>query len=139
MSSGMPSASPPKNSLSIAGLDSFDKVLKTFHLAKKELQEILSSFEMMDKLSLDVSTGIFGLKNPLTSKTNGHNFYVLLETSGSNTNHDEEKLNCFVEKAFASEIIEDGTMTSDPAKVKVSNSFSRDICQCFKTVSPYIF
>ncbi|OAD59077.1 D-2-hydroxyglutarate dehydrogenase, mitochondrial [Eufriesea mexicana] len=107
---------PAAINVAFLGLDNFDKVLETFHLAKKELGEILSSFEMMDKLSLDVSTEILGLKNPLTSNTSGHNFYVLMETSGSNVNHDEEKLNSFVEKAFANEFIEDGTMTSDPAK-----------------------
>lgn len=101
--------------------------MKAFHLAKKELGEILSSFEMMDKLSLDVSIEAFGLKSPLTTKIDGHDFYVLMETSGSNVNHDEEKLTSFVEKALADNIIEDGTLTSDPTKVKVSIFFSRDI------------
>ncbi|XP_076751629.1 D-2-hydroxyglutaric acid dehydrogenase isoform X1 [Xylocopa sonorina] len=100
------------------GLNSFEKVLRTFQLAKRELAEILSSFEMMDRLSLDVSTTTFGLKNPLTMKSDGHDYYILLETSGSNVNHDEEKLTSFVEKAMADDFIEDGTLTSDPAKVK---------------------
>lgn len=113
-----------KISLFIVGLNNFDKVLKAFRLAKKELGEILSSFEMMDKLSLDVSIETFGLKSPLTTKIDGHDFYVLMETSGSNINHDEEKLTSFVEKALADNIIEDGTLTSDPTKVKVSIFFS---------------
>ncbi|KAF3429149.1 hypothetical protein E2986_05180 [Frieseomelitta varia] len=106
------------NSSSIVGLNSFEKVLKAFRLAKSELAEILSSFEMMDKRSIDISFTTFGMKSPLTSKTDGHDFYVLLETSGSNVNHDEEKLGSFVEKALADDIIEDGTLTSDPTKVK---------------------
>lgn len=127
-----------KNSSSIVGLNSFDKVLKAFRLAKKELGEILSSFEMMDKLSLDVSIEAFGLKSPLTSRTDGHEFYVLMETSGSNASHDEEKLTSFVEKALADDIIEDGTLTSDPTKVKVSNcifylKFLETIPSCFFT------
>ncbi|XP_043803555.1 D-2-hydroxyglutarate dehydrogenase, mitochondrial [Apis laboriosa] len=109
---------PAAINVAFLGLNNFDKVLKAFRLAKKELGEILSSFEMMDKLSLDVSIEAFGLKNPLTTKINGHDFYVLLETSGSNVNHDEEKLTSFVEKALADNIIEDGTLTSDPTKVK---------------------
>lgn len=115
---------PYKISLFITGLNNFDKVLKAFRLAKKELGEILSSFEMMDKLSLDVSIETFGLKSPLTTKIDGHDFYVLMETSGSNVNHDEEKLTSFVEKALADDIIEDGTLTSDPTKIKVSIFFS---------------
>lgn len=125
-----------KNSSSIVGLNSFDKVLKAFRLAKKELGEILSSFELMDKLSLDVSIEAFGLKSPLTTRTDGHEFYVLMETSGSNASHDEEKLTSFVEKALADDIIEDGTLTSDPTKVKVSNyifylKFFETIPSCF--------
>ncbi|XP_050584117.1 D-2-hydroxyglutarate dehydrogenase, mitochondrial isoform X3 [Bombus affinis] len=109
---------PAAINVAFLGLNSFDKVLKAFRLAKKELGEILSSFEMMDKLSLDVSIEAFGQKSPLTSRTDGHEFYVLLETSGSNASHDEEKLASFVEKALADDIIEDGTLTSDPTKVK---------------------
>ncbi|XP_076177409.1 D-2-hydroxyglutaric acid dehydrogenase isoform X2 [Ptiloglossa arizonensis] len=109
---------PKAINVAFLGLDSFEKVLKTFQLAKRELGEILSSYEMMDKLSLDVSISQFNLKSPLTSKTDGHDFYILLETSGSNSSHDEEKLATFVEKALAEDMIEDGTLTSDPAKVK---------------------
>lgn len=108
-----------KNSLSFPGLSSFDKVLETLGLAKMELGEILSSFELMDKLALDVSTSLLDMKSPLAS--NGHEFYVLMETSGSNVNHDGEKLASFIEKALADDIIEDGTLTSDPAKVKVGS------------------
>ena len=109
---------PKAINVTFLGLKSFDQVLKAFRLAKKELGEILSSYEMMDKLSLDVSIQQFGLKNPLTSKSDGHEFYVLLETSGSNASHDEEKLASFVEKALSEGIVEDGTLTSDPAKIK---------------------
>ncbi|XP_012151768.1 D-2-hydroxyglutaric acid dehydrogenase isoform X2 [Megachile rotundata] len=109
---------PKAVNVTFLGLSSFDKVLKTFQLAKKELAEILSSYEVMDKLSLDVSVEQFALKNPLTSKDDGHEFYVLIETSGSNASHDEEKLSLFVEKALSDGIIEDGTLTSDPAKIK---------------------
>ena len=108
---------PKSINVAFLGLNSFDKVLKTYDLAKRELGEILSSCEMMDKLSLDVTIAA-GLKSPLTSKIDGHEFYVLLETSGSNAAHDEEKLASFVETALVEEVIEDGTLTSDPAKVK---------------------
>ncbi|XP_076244604.1 D-2-hydroxyglutaric acid dehydrogenase [Calliopsis andreniformis] len=109
---------PKAINVAFLGLSDFDKVLKAFRLAKNELGEILSSYEMMDRLSLDVSIGVFNMKSPLTSNPNGHEFYVLMETSGSNSSHDEEKLASFVEKALAEDIIEDGTLTSDPAKVK---------------------
>nr|XP_033341554.1 D-2-hydroxyglutarate dehydrogenase, mitochondrial [Megalopta genalis] len=109
---------PRSVNVAFLGLNSFDKVLKAFQLAKRELGEILSSYEMMDKLSLDVSMDAFDLKSPLISVPGGHEFYILLETSGSNVTHDEAKLASFVEKALADDVIEDGTLTSDPAKVK---------------------
>ncbi|XP_076636354.1 D-2-hydroxyglutaric acid dehydrogenase isoform X2 [Colletes latitarsis] len=109
---------PKAINIAFLGLDSFDKVLKTLKLAKSELGEILSSFEMMDKKCFDLPIKVHDLKNPLTTKPDGHDFYVLLETSGSNMAHDEEKLASFVEKALAEGMIEDGTLTSDPAKVK---------------------
>ncbi|XP_050448521.1 D-2-hydroxyglutarate dehydrogenase, mitochondrial [Cataglyphis hispanica] len=99
------------------GLASFDKVLETYYLAKRELGEILSSCEMMDRLALDVSINNLGMKNPLTSRENGHDFYMLIETSGSHLTHDEEKLSLFVEKAMNNDIIEDGTLTNEISKI----------------------
>ncbi|XP_053990173.1 D-2-hydroxyglutarate dehydrogenase, mitochondrial isoform X2 [Hylaeus volcanicus] len=109
---------PKATNVAFLGLRSFDHALKTFQLAKKELGEILSSFELMDRLSLNTSVQVYNMKSPLTSKPDGHDFYILLETSGSDANHDEEKLAAFVEKALADDMIEDGTLTSDPAKMK---------------------
>ncbi|XP_020293685.1 D-2-hydroxyglutarate dehydrogenase, mitochondrial [Pseudomyrmex gracilis] len=107
---------PKTVNVAFLGLESFDKVLKTYHLAKRELSEILSSCEMMDRLSMDVSVNNLDMKNPLTRK-NGHEFYMLIETSGSNVAHDEEKLSSFLEKAINDNIIEDGTLTNEPTKV----------------------
>jgi len=93
--------------------------LKTYHLAKRQLGEILSSCEMMDRLSMDVPLNNLGMKNPLTSRKDGHDFYVIIETSGSHLAHDEEKLSSFVEKAINDDIIEDGTLTNEITKVNV--------------------
>lgn len=87
-------------------------------LAKKELAEIISSCEMMDFLSVEASTKNLGIKSPLSDGQ--HDFYMLIETSGSNQAHDEEKLAGFVETALSRGLIADGTMSSDPAKIKVS-------------------
>ena len=48
---------------------------------------------------------------------------MLLETSGSSSYHDEEKLNDFLEKSFNSGVILDGTLTGEPSKIKVKISF----------------
>lgn len=99
---------------------SFDKVLETYHLAKRQLGEILSSCEMIDRLSLDVSINNLGMKNPL-SREDGHEFYMVIETSGSHLAHDEEKLSSFVEKAINDDMIEDGTLTNETTKLNVCN------------------
>lgn len=97
-------------------MESFDKVLETYQLAKRELAEILSSCEMMDHQSMCINTDLLNLKSPLANK---HKFYMVIETSGSYQIHDEEKLTSFVEKAMNKNFIEDGTLSGDPTKIKV--------------------
>lgn len=47
-------------------------------------------------------------------------FYLLIETSGSNAEHDEEKLNKYLEKYLSNGIVLDGTVTNEPGKIKVN-------------------
>ena len=47
-------------------------------------------------------------------------FYVLIETSGSNSAHDEEKLSHFLEHVMASNLVIEGTLASEDKKIKVS-------------------
>lgn len=106
---------PKAINVAFLGLDSFEKALQGLKLAKQELGEILSSYELMDELSMDVSVNLMGQKSPLSAN---HKFYVLIETAGSNMTHDEEKLNSFVEKAFADNIVQDGTLSAEPGKIQ---------------------
>lgn len=103
------------------GVNSFDKLLKTYRLAKAELAEILSSCEMIDRDSMAVCTDNLGLRNPISLNNDGYEFYMLIETAGSEARHDEEKLNAFLEKAMSQEIVEDGTIANEPTKIKVSS------------------
>lgn len=50
-------------------------------------------------------------------------FYVLIETLGSNSTHDEEKLNNFLEQAMTSGLVTDGTVATDHKKIKASHRF----------------
>ena len=52
-----------------------------------QLGEILSSCEFIDAGSMDCVTGNLGLKCPLAE----NNFYMLIETSGSNAEHGDNK------------------------------------------------
>lgn len=92
--------------------------METFKLARKELGEILSSFELIDALSLDIVTGYYNLKSPVAD----YPFYILVETQGSNPVHDEDKMTKFLKKALENKIVEDGTVTNEDSKMKVTIS-----------------
>ena len=97
------------------GLQSFDKVQQAFKEAKGQLGEILSAFELMDGQSQDFVHNVTSNKYPLEER---HPFYCLIETSGSNTEHDSEKLTAFLESVMESEIVSDGVLAQDATQVK---------------------
>ncbi|RZF38635.1 hypothetical protein LSTR_LSTR014480, partial [Laodelphax striatellus] len=95
--------------------DSFKNVLNILQLAKSCLSEILSSCEMIDDPSISAVIRNLGVNSPIGQFP----FYVLIETSGSHTAHDEEKLNAFLEKAMAESYVLDGTVTNEPSRMQV--------------------
>ncbi|KAK9249312.1 hypothetical protein V1506DRAFT_525557 [Lipomyces tetrasporus] len=97
------------------GLESYDKVQQAFVKAKGELSEILSAFEFMDRASQDHVARFTELRRPLDEP---HNFYVLVETSGSNLAHDEEKLQTYLEGLMESDVISDGVLAQDETQAK---------------------
>ena len=92
------------------GLESYEKVLEAFKEAKKQLGEILSAFELMDAESQKFVYKKTGNKYPLEGK---HPFYCVVETSGSNSEHDNEKLETFLEHVMSEEIVADGVVAQD--------------------------
>ena len=104
-----PQQSPAVN-VAYFGLESYEKVQQAFVEAKKKLGEILSAFELMDSSSQKIFSSVSGTKLPLEGE---HPFYVLIETRGSNMDHDGEKLEAFLEHVMGSEIVSDGVMAQD--------------------------
>lgn len=98
-----------------SGLPSFESVLKVLKQAKRELGEVLASCELIDESTLHVCTENLKLKSPLPE----YPFYMLIETHGSNNDHDQEKLNTFLEEVMASGLVLNGTVTNEPNKMKV--------------------
>ncbi|KAJ2938223.1 hypothetical protein O0L34_g17560 [Tuta absoluta] len=96
------------------GIESFENVLNLYKSAKSSLGEILSAFEMMDRNS--ISRTVKNMK--LTSPIPEYPFYVLVETNGSDAEHDNEKLTRFLSKEMNSKLISNGTVTSEPSKVQ---------------------
>ncbi|KAK8209064.1 D-lactate ferricytochrome c oxidoreductase [Zalaria obscura] len=105
------------NALNVAyfGLESFEKVQEAFREAKNQLGEILSAFELMDGRSQKLYNTASGNRLPLEGE---HPFYCLIETSGSNTEHDQEKLEAFLEHVMGEEIVSDGVVAQDQTQIK---------------------
>ena len=97
------------------GLASYEHVLKAFKEAKIQLGEILSAFELMDGRTQALVHKHTGNKKPLEGE---YPFYCLIETSGSNTEHDNEKLEKFLEHVMGEEIVADGVLAQDETQVK---------------------
>ncbi|XP_022090093.1 D-2-hydroxyglutarate dehydrogenase, mitochondrial-like [Acanthaster planci] len=107
---------PQSVNVALFGCESFSKVLDTFKESKSQLVEILSAFEFMDQTTLSYVTKYLGLRNPLNRE---YPFYILIETSGSNGSHDEEKLNQFLEHIMSTELVIDGTVATDSTKIQM--------------------
>ncbi|KAL9083885.1 MAG: hypothetical protein Q9165_008355 [Trypethelium subeluteriae] len=104
----------PAINVAYFGLDSFEKVQTAFREAKGHLSEILSAFELMDGRSQNLVTKASGRKLPLEGE---HPFYCLVETSGSNSDHDNEKLEAFLDHVMGEEIVSDGVVAQDQTQV----------------------
>ncbi|KYQ89289.1 putative actin interacting protein [Tieghemostelium lacteum] len=104
---------PPKpTSVNVALLacDSFSSVKKLLIQAKTKLGDILSAFEFMDRGCIDLVLRHQPLQEPFSEKPK---FYILLETSGFNETHDQEKLNEFLEYIMEQGLTVDGTVATD--------------------------
>lgn len=102
--------------VALLGLDSYDQVQAAFKRSKDELSEILSAFEFWDQEAIKLVKQhlVAGAHDPLESI---YPFYVLIETSGSNKDHDDEKLNNFLEKLLGDNVVQDGVVAQDSTQI----------------------
>ncbi|KAK5815031.1 hypothetical protein F5H01DRAFT_344802 [Linnemannia elongata] len=107
---------PKAINVALLGMDTFDQVQAAFKRSKDELSEILSAFEFWDRAAIKLVKEhlVAGANDPLESL---HNFYVLIETSGSNKDHDDEKLNTYLEGLMGDEIVQDGVVAQDTTQI----------------------
>ena len=109
------------------GLKSFVKVQEAFREAKIHLSEVLSAFELMDDRSQDLVHAVTNKKRPLESK---HPFYCLIETNGSNTDHDSEKLENFLNDVLSKDVVSDGVLAQDQTQSRLLWSWREGIPEC---------
>lgn len=106
---------PKATNVAFFGLESFEHVRKAFLEAKGQLSEILSAFELMDGQSQKIVRQVTGLKHPLEGS---YPFYCLVETSGSNGEHDNAKLESFLEHVMGESIVADGVLAQDESQAQ---------------------
>ena len=106
---------PRARNVAFLACNSFESVCQTLSFAKEELGEVLAAFEFMDKQVLDqVATE---KTIPLTTGNENYDFCVLVETQGSNAEHDTAKLELFLEHAMNSGHVVDGILAQDTGQV----------------------
>ncbi|KOS17526.1 putative D-lactate dehydrogenase [Escovopsis weberi] len=118
---------PSAVNVAFFGLESFEKVQLAFREAKAQLGEILSAFELMDAKSQQLVHEVRGDKRPLDGD---HPFYCLVETSGSNGEHDSAKLEAFLEDVMGKEIVADGVVAQDDTQLRALWSWREGIPEC---------
>ncbi|KAG6647074.1 D-2-hydroxyglutarate dehydrogenase, mitochondrial isoform X3 [Carya illinoinensis] len=115
---------PPKLSsvnLAFLACKDYSSCQKLLLEAKRRLGEVLSAFEFLDNQSLDlVLNHLEGVRNPLPPSM--HNFYALIETTGSDESYDKEKLEAFLLRSMEGGLISDGVLAQD---INQASSFWR--------------
>mmetsp|Transcript_45417 Transcript_45417/g.74013 ORF Transcript_45417/g.74013 Transcript_45417/m.74013 type:complete len:564 (-) Transcript_45417:31-1722(-) len=108
---------PKSTMVALLACEDFEKVQKTLIEARKSLGEILSAIEYLDRPSMDlVLAHQMGVRDPLPDTPSP--FYVLIEVAGSNAEHDEAKLNAFLEQALEQEVVVNGAVAQDETQMK---------------------
>lgn len=108
-------------------MQNFEKVKSTFKKAKEKLSEIISAVEVMDYESMQMVEEHLGLKSPIGK----YPFYLLIETSGSNPQHDEEKLNQFLDYSLSKYLVLNGTVAENLKKYEEIWNLREKIADCF--------
>ncbi|KAI8325440.1 putative DLD2-D-lactate dehydrogenase [Martensiomyces pterosporus] len=105
---------PSAVNVAVLGVPNYESVQKAFKLARKRCGEVLSAYEFWDASCMGAVLTHHALKNPLSSD---FPFYVLIETSGSNKDHDDEKLGGLLEELMEEGIVEDGALAQDESQI----------------------
>ena len=82
--------SPQASNNVILALPHFDNVLPLYETVKRNLSEILSAFEFIDRTAYDLAVKHGQGRGLNDEDTDGAACFVLVETSGGRREHDEE-------------------------------------------------
>ena len=119
-------ALPTSKNAALLVCSSYEHVLQVLQTAHEELGEVLSAMELMDDNTLqfvqqhgfsETDGGSRLLQDMLESDSGSDHairpLYLLVETQGSNSDHDSSKMDIFLTRLFASNTIQNGFLASD--------------------------
>ncbi|CAK5280147.1 unnamed protein product [Mycena citricolor] len=110
--------SPQASNNVILALPHFDNVLPLFRTVKRDLSEILSAFEFIDRTAYELAVKHGQGRGLSDEEIEGAACFVLVETSGGRRDHDEEKLNDLLASLLEAEkpLITNGVLSQNPAQ-----------------------
>lgn len=107
---------PRSRLVAFLGCESYDHVRRLLVMAKEELGETLSAFEMLDDKIVELcEEHCHGVKLPLSEGR--QRFYALVEAAGSNVEHDQAKLDAFATRAMEEGVVKDGVVAQDETQL----------------------
>ncbi|CAA7266588.1 unnamed protein product [Cyclocybe aegerita] len=109
---------PQASSNVILALPSFDNVLPLYQTVKRQLSEILSAFEFIDRTAYNLAVN-HGQGRALSDEdVEGAECFVLVETSGGRREHDEEKLADLLESLLSADkpLVNTGVLSQSPSQ-----------------------
>ena len=108
---------PKSRNTALVALETFDDAINLLNKAKKELNNTLTTFEILwqDFYTLMTSSPS-DYKPPLNQN---YPYYVLLEALGQNTNEDSERFMAFLENSLEEELIKDATIAQNSQELEL--------------------
>ena len=95
----------------------FRNVQNLLKVAKSELGEILAAMEFMDSAIIHIISEKLDIPVRFTEK-DSNKYCVLVETQGSNSEHDKEKMETFLSHCLKEGYIDDGILAQNSEQVK---------------------
>lgn len=121
---------------------SLSDVIRILNLAKSQyLTEILAAFEFMDRPVLGLVQKTHGstVKLPIAMNDDNDNYFsVLIETHGSNQEHDQDKLSTFLEHVMQQNLVVDGVVAQTVGQVDEFWKV-RDICNPAAAATGFVY
>jgi FAD/FMN-containing dehydrogenase len=116
---------PASRQAAFLACETYDQVLQVLNSAKTILGETLAALEFMDHTVVDL-VGRHDISIPVKKDDDSNTgagalyyaYYVLVETHGSNTEHDQSKMDDFLEHVMSSEKVVNGVVAQDMTQLE---------------------